>query len=52
MYLGLDDGEFVAEVAELVVLTAEPFNFGGGVPIIEISNSASKCVVGGGWAIE
>ena len=52
MYFGLDNGELVAEVAELVVLATESLDFGSGVPIIEIGNGASECVVGGGWAIE
>jgi hypothetical protein len=52
MYLSLDDGEFVAEVAESVVLTAESFDLGNGIPVIEIGNGALEGVICGGRAIE
>ena len=52
MHLGLNDGNFVAEMAESVVLAAEPLDFGSGVPIIEVGNGVSECVVGGGWTVE
>jgi hypothetical protein len=52
MYLGLDDGKFVVEMAESVVLAAESFNFGGGIPIIKVGDCVTECVEGGGWTIE
>ena len=52
MYLGLDDGEFVAEMAELVILAAEPLDFGGGIPVVKVGNGASEHVVGGSWTVE
>jgi hypothetical protein len=52
MYLGLDDGEFVAKVAESIVLAAESFDLGGGIPIVEVSNGTLEGMVSGSWAIE
>jgi hypothetical protein len=52
MYLSLDNGELVAEVMQSVVLLAVSLNFGGGVRIVEVSNGAAECVVGGGGTIE
>jgi hypothetical protein len=52
MNLGLDDGEFVTEVSESVILSTESFDFGGGVPIVEVGNGTTECVKGGGWTVE
>jgi hypothetical protein len=52
MHLGLDDGELVAEVSESVVLATEALQFGGGIPVVEVGDSAVECVEGGGWADE
>jgi hypothetical protein len=52
MHLGLNDGEFVTEVAESVILMAVSLDFGGGVSVIEVGNGMSKCVVGRSGAIE
>jgi hypothetical protein len=52
MHLGLDDGEFIAEMAESVVLTTELFDLGSGVPIVEVGNGTSEGVICGGRAIE
>jgi hypothetical protein len=52
MYLGLDDGEFVAKVSESVILATEALQLGGGVPIVEVSDGTVECVEGGGWANE
>jgi hypothetical protein len=49
MDFDLDDGEFVAEVSEAVVLVAVAFQFGGGIPVVEVGNGTMKCVEGGGW---
>jgi hypothetical protein len=52
MHLGLDDGEFVAEMAESIVLVAVVFDFGGSVSVVEVGNSTTECVVSGGRAIK
>ena len=52
VYLSLDDGEFVAKVSESVVLATEVFQFGGGIPIVEVRNGTAECMEGGGWADE
>jgi hypothetical protein len=52
MHLGLDDGEFVAEVSESIVLATEALQFGGGIPVIEVSDGVAECVEGRGWADE
>jgi hypothetical protein len=52
VHLGLDDGKFVAEVSESIVLAMEALQFGGGVPIVEVGNGAAECVKGRGWADE
>jgi hypothetical protein len=52
MYLGLDNGELVAEVPESIVLTMKSFDLSGGVPIVEVGDGATECVEGGSWAIE
>jgi hypothetical protein len=38
MYLGLDDGEFVTEVTQAVVLSAVAFDLSGGVPIVKVGD--------------
>jgi hypothetical protein len=52
MHLGLDNGKLIMEMAESVVLAVELLNFGGGVPIVEVGNSASEHVIGRGRTIE
>jgi hypothetical protein len=52
MHLGLDDGEFVTEVTESVVLTVVLLDFGGGISVVEVGNGTSKCVVGRSGAVE
>jgi hypothetical protein len=52
VHLGLGDGEFIVEMAWLVVLSTITLDFSGGVPIVEVGNSATEGVVGRGWAIE
>jgi hypothetical protein len=52
MYLGLDDGEFVAEVVQLVILSTVTLDFSGGVPIVKVGNGATEGVVSGGRAVE
>jgi hypothetical protein len=52
MYFGLDDGEFVVEVVESVVLTAVSLDFGGGIPVVEVGNGVTECVVGGSGAVK
>jgi hypothetical protein len=52
MHLGLDDGELVAEVSESVILAMVALQFGGGVPIVEVSDSAVEGMEGGGWTDE
>ena len=52
MHLGLDNGEFVVEVAELIVLLSISLDFGGGVPVIKVGNGMTDCVVSGSGAIE
>jgi len=52
MDLGLDDGEFIAEVSESVVGALVPLDFGGCVPVIEVSNGVMESVVCRSGAIE
>jgi hypothetical protein len=52
MYLSLDDGKLVAKMAELVVLVVVSLDFGGGVPVVEVGNGVSECVVGGSGTVE
>jgi hypothetical protein len=52
MYLGLDDGKFVVEMVELVVLVAVPLDLGSGIPVVEVGNGTSERVVGGSRAVE
>jgi hypothetical protein len=52
MYLGLDDGELVVEVAQAVILSMVTFDFGSGIPVVEVSNGAAEGVVGRGRSIE
>jgi hypothetical protein len=49
VYFGLDDSELVAEVSELVILATIALQFGGGIPVVEVSDGATECVKGGGW---
>jgi hypothetical protein len=39
-------------MAELVILAAESFDFGSGVPVVKVSNGASECVIGGRGTVE
>jgi hypothetical protein len=50
VYFGLDDGEFVAEVLESVILVAVALQFSGGIPVVEVSDGVTECVEGGGWS--
>jgi hypothetical protein len=50
--LGLDEGKFVTEVVQSIVLATVPLDFGGGVPVIEVSDGVAECVIGRGRAIE
>jgi hypothetical protein len=52
MYLGLDDGELIAEMSELVVLATESFDFSGGIPIVKVGDGAAEHVESRGWAVE
>jgi hypothetical protein len=52
MDLGLDDCEFIAEVAQTVVVAAVTLDFGGGIPIVKISDGAAECVKGGSGSVE
>jgi hypothetical protein len=52
MHLSLDNGEFVAEVLESIILATEVLQFGGGIPIVEVGDGAVECVEGRGWAGE
>jgi hypothetical protein len=52
MNLGLYDGELVAEVSEPVVLLLVMLQFGGGVPVVEVGDSAAEGVKGWGWPDE
>jgi hypothetical protein len=52
MNFGLDDGEFVAEVSESVVLSTVALQFGGGVPVVKVSDGAAEGVEGWGWPDE
>jgi hypothetical protein len=52
MHLGLDDGEFIVEMSESIVLATVALQFGSGVPIVEVGNSVSECVESGGWTDE
>jgi hypothetical protein len=52
MDFGLDDGEFVAEVSESVVLSTVALQFGGGVPVVEVSDGAAEGVECWGWSDE
>jgi hypothetical protein len=46
MHLGLDDGEFVAEVAESIVLAMVVLQFSGGIPVVEVGDGAAEGVEG------
>jgi hypothetical protein len=52
MDLGLDDGEFIVEVSELVVGASVLLDFGCCIPVIEVSNGATESVVHGSGAVE
>jgi hypothetical protein len=52
MYLSLDDGKFITEMTELVILAAKSFNFGGGVPVIEVGDGALECIIGESGAVK
>jgi hypothetical protein len=52
MHLGLNDGEFVAEVSESIVLATVALQFSGGVPIVEIGDGAAEGMKGRGWTDE
>ena len=52
MHLGLDDGEFVAEVAESIVLAMVVLQFSGGIPVVEVGDGAAEGVEGRSWADE
>jgi hypothetical protein len=52
MDLGLNDGEFVTEVVELIILSSVVFDFCSRIPIVEVGDGASECMVCGGGAIE
>jgi hypothetical protein len=52
MDLSLNDGKLVAEVLESVVSTSVPLDFGGCIPIIEIGDGVTECVVSGSGAVE
>ena len=52
MHLSLDDGEFVVEMSELVVLATVTLQFGSGVPIVKVGNGMAEGVEGGGWTDE
>jgi hypothetical protein len=52
MNLGLYDGELVAKVSELIVLSTVVLQFGGGVPVVEVGDGAVESVEGGGWSDE
>jgi hypothetical protein len=50
--LGLDESEFVAEVAQTVVVAAVTLDFGESVPVVEVVDGMVECVEGGGRSIE
>jgi hypothetical protein len=52
MHLSLDDGELIAEMTQSVVLSAVAFNFGSGVPVVEVGNGTTEGMVGRGGAVE
>jgi hypothetical protein len=52
MDLGLDDGEFVAEVLESVVSASVLVDFGGCVPVVKVSNGVTESVVCRSGAVE
>jgi hypothetical protein len=52
MYLGLDDGKFITEMMESVVLAAKSFDFGGGVSVVEVGDGMSECMIGGSGAVK
>jgi hypothetical protein len=52
MDLGLDNGEFVAEVSESVVGMSILLDFGRRIPVVEVSNGVMESVVGGSGAVE
>ena len=52
MYLGLDNGELIVEVTQMVVLSVVMLDFGGGIPIVEVGAGVAECVEGRGWADE
>jgi hypothetical protein len=52
MNLGLDEGEFITEVAEAVVEASVALDLSGRVPVVEIGNGAAKGVEGGCWPVE
>jgi hypothetical protein len=52
MDLSLYDGELITEVSESVVLLTVALQFGGGVPVVEVGDGATKGVKGWGWPDE
>jgi hypothetical protein len=52
MHLGLDDGKLITEVMQLIVLSTISFDFGGGISVVEVGNSTTESVVGGGRTVE
>jgi hypothetical protein len=52
VYLSLDDGEFIAEVSESVVLVTEALQLGSGILVVEVGDGTAECVEGGSWADE
>jgi hypothetical protein len=52
MDLGLDDGELVMEVSELVVGASVLLDFGSRIPVVKVSNGAMEGVVCGSGAVE
>jgi hypothetical protein len=52
MDLGLYDGELVAEVSELVVLSTVALQLGGGIPVVEVGDGAAEGMEGWGWSDE
>ena len=52
MNLGLNDGELIMEVSELVVGASVSLDFCSCVPVVEVSNGTTESVVCGSGSIE
>jgi hypothetical protein len=52
MDLSLDDSELITEVAKSVILSSIAFDLCCGIPIVEVGDGVSECVVCGSGTIE